>query len=94
MNPPIPVDDAMGAGVDMSFLAGVRIGAYPGGGSRILYPSLGSISSNSSSESGAFLSPWPNVIGNAGTGAAETVGWIGVTSPWFPTGVAEVREGA
>ncbi|CCJ31045.1 unnamed protein product [Pneumocystis jirovecii] len=45
VNPPSPA-----SGVATSFLTGVRIGAYPGGGSRTLNPFTGNISSSSSSE--------------------------------------------
>lgn len=36
MKPPTPVEEAIGAGVANNFRAGVRIGAYDGGGYQVL----------------------------------------------------------
>mmetsp|Transcript_8558 Transcript_8558/g.17751 ORF Transcript_8558/g.17751 Transcript_8558/m.17751 type:complete len:303 (+) Transcript_8558:2765-3673(+) len=47
---------AMGVGVASSLRAGVRMGTYEAGGSRILYPSLGSSASSSSSVIGRLRS--------------------------------------
>mmetsp|Transcript_2375 Transcript_2375/g.8733 ORF Transcript_2375/g.8733 Transcript_2375/m.8733 type:complete len:266 (-) Transcript_2375:335-1132(-) len=91
-----------GVGVAIALRAGVRIGTYDAGGSRILYPSCGNIASRSSSLSGRFRSSTSRshlyalycsgVIGTAccnwpGAGVSIGPGPNGVCMP-APNGVA------